>query len=168
MNSITSEIQLNEETAIRMLYHNFIQAWNKRSAADMANLFLNDGTIIGFDGSQVRGKEEIEKHLASIFFDHATAAYVSKIRNIKWITPDVAVLSAITGMIPAGKADINPELNAIQALMTYKDNHDWKIAFLQNTPAAFHGHPEMSDKLTRELRDVIKENILSETGAQGF
>lgn len=168
MNSVTSEIQVNEETFIRMLYHNLLEAWNKRNAADMAELFMNDGTLIGFDGSQVRGKDEIDKHLASIFFDHATATYVSKIRNIKWITHDVAVLSAITGMIPAGKTEINPEMNAVQALMTYKENKDWKIAFFQNTPAAFHGHPEISEKLTRELRDVLKEERLSEAGAQGF
>lgn len=168
MNSIASEIQSNEETQIRMLYHNLLHAWNKKSAAEMSELFLNDGTIIGFDGSQARGKDEIEKHLASIFFDHPTASYVAKIRNIKWITPEVAILSAITGMIPPAQNDINPDLNAIQTLMTYKENKHWKIAFFQNTPAAFHGHPEMSEKLTRELREVLREGIMADAGAQGF
>lgn len=167
MGSITSDMH-DEESLIHMLYHNFLHAWNKKSAADMAELFINDGTIIGFDGSQVRGKSEIEKHLASIFFDHRTATYVSKIRNIKWISPEVAILSAISGMIPAGQTDINPEMNAVQALLTVRDDKHWKIAFFQNTPAAFHGHPEMRDKLTRELREVLKEENLSEAGAQGF
>ncbi|MGZ3770384.1 MAG: SgcJ/EcaC family oxidoreductase [Bdellovibrio sp.] len=168
MGSVASEIQMNEETLIRILYHNLLHAWNKKSAADMADLFLNDGTIVGFDGSQIRGKSEIEKNLSSIFFDHATATYVSKIRNIKWISPDVAILSAISGMIPSGQNDINPEMNAVQALLTVKENKHWKIAFFQNTPAVFHGHPEMREKLSRELRDVLKEENISENSAQGF
>lgn len=168
VNSSSNDLEMQEEASIRMLYHNLLHGWNKRSATEMAELFSNDGTIIGFDGSQVRGKEEIIKHLSSIFFDHPTAVYISKVRNIKWITPTVAVLSAVSGMIPPERNDINPELNAIQTLMTYKENKHWKIAFFQNTPAAFHGHPEISDRLTRELKDVLREEIQSEASAQGF
>ncbi|MGZ3772543.1 MAG: SgcJ/EcaC family oxidoreductase [Pseudobdellovibrionaceae bacterium] len=163
-----SETQSNDETSIKRLYHNLLQGWNKRNAADVAELFMDDGTIIGFDGSHIRGRDEIEKHLTSIFYDHATASYISKIRNIKWITSEVAILSAIAGMVPPRNTDINPDLNAVQVLMTYKENNHWKIAFFQNTPAAFHGHPEMTERFNKELREVLKEEFLSEVSAQGF
>jgi hypothetical protein len=32
----------------------------------------------------------------------------------------------------------------------------WRVALYQNTPAAFHGRPDLSEALTAELRALIK------------
>jgi hypothetical protein len=34
----------------------------------------------------------------------------------------------------------------------------WQLASLQNTPAAFHGRPDLADQLTDELRAVLRES----------
>jgi hypothetical protein len=34
-------------------------------------------------------------------------------------------------------------------------NGQWKIALLQNTPAAFHGRPQLAEDLTHELTDAL-------------
>ncbi len=70
----------SDETQIRALYEQLLDAWNKRNATDFAALFEEDGDQIGFDGSQVNGRSGIESHLSTIFADHMTAAYVGKIR----------------------------------------------------------------------------------------
>lgn len=46
-------------------------------------------------------------------------------------------------------------VNAIQTLVTVKHDGQWRIAVFQNTPAAFHGRPELRDRLTEELRQVL-------------
>ncbi|KYG70606.1 hypothetical protein AZI85_01325 [Bdellovibrio bacteriovorus] len=157
-----------EESQIRILYHNLLSAWNKRSAADMAHLFSEDANMIGFDGSHLMGQEEIGKHLATIFFHHPTGSFVNIVRNVRFIAPEVAVLNAVAGMIPPGKTDILPELTAIQTLVSVKDDDHWRISIFQNTPAAFHGRPEEIDKLALELRREMRESFRSEKSAQGF
>jgi uncharacterized protein (TIGR02246 family) len=84
-----------------------------------------------------------------------TATYVSKIRGVRFLAPEVAVLRAVVGMIPPGKKDLNPDANAIQTLVATKQEGQWRIAVFQNTPAQFHGRPELVEALTEELRQLL-------------
>ena len=58
-------------------------------------------------------------------------------------------------MIPPGKTDIEPDVNAHQTLVAVKTNSNWRIELFQNTPAAFHGRPELVDKMKDELRELL-------------
>ncbi len=103
----------------------------------------------------MNGRVEIESVMRQIFTDHITAAYVGKIRGMRFLTPEVAVLRAVVGMVPPGGSDINPAVNAMQTLVAAKRDGQWRIALLQSTPAQFHGRPELSESLTEELRQLL-------------
>jgi len=157
-----------EEANVRVLYHNLLSAWNRRSAVDMASLFTESGSLVGFDGSQVNGLEAIGEHLAPIFLHHPTAEFISKVREVRFLSADVALLRAVVGMIPRGKNDIMPEVNAVQSMVAVKTNDHWRVALFQNTPAAYHGQPEASERLTQELREELKASKLADKSSQGF
>jgi len=144
-----------EDTAIRSLYRTLIDNWNNMDANGYANLFTDDANLVGFDGSQANGKNNIQQHLADVFKQHKVATYVTIIREIRFLTPDVALLRSVVGMIPPGKTDINPETNAIQTLIAQREGDVFKIAVFQNTPAAWHWHPEQKEALTKELTAAI-------------
>ena len=57
-------------------------------------------------------------------------------------------------MVPSGQSEINPAVNAIQTLIGQKEQEEFLIALFQNTPAAFHGRPELSRQLTEELQEA--------------
>ena len=145
------------KNATRELYERLIEAWNKRNARDYALLFASNGSIVGFDGSQVNGQADIGAHVSEIFSHHQTASYVTIVREVRSIGSDVTLLRANTGMVPPAKDDINPELNAVQSMVAARQGGKWEIALFQNTPAAFHGRPELSKKLTEELRAVLSK-----------
>jgi len=149
------------ENEIRTLYQRLITAWNDRSAVAFAACFTQDATCIGFDGSQMSGKAEIESNLAAIFKDHPTAAYVAIVRAIKEITDGVYLLHANVGMLPPGKSTVEPSRNAIQILIAQSTGGKAQICSFQNTPAQFHGRPELANRLTGELNDVAKEKTLN-------
>ena len=151
-----SEPSADPERATRELYQRLIEAWNKRNARDYALLFASNGSIVGFDGSQVNGQLEIGAHLSEIVSHHQTAAYVTIVREVRPIGSDVAVLRANAGMVPPGKDDIDPELNAVQSVVAARKGGKWEIALFQNTPATFHDRPELSKKLSEELRAVLR------------
>ena len=148
-------VQTPEETEIRALHKQLLDSWNRHGAQEFAALFEEDGNQIGFDGSQVNGRADIESHLSAIFADHRTAAYVGKVREVRFLNPEVAILRAVVGIVPHGKTDINPATNAIQSLVAMKRDNEWRIALFQNTPAQFHGRPELVQQLTEELRHLI-------------
>ena len=143
------------ETEIRGLYQSIIDRWNARDAAGFAALFTEEGQCVGFDGSELDGRGEIDASLTAIFADHPTAPYVTSVRWVRVLGADVALLRAVAGMIPPGQSDLNPALNAIQTLVAVRHDEGWAAALLQNTPAAFHGRPDASAALTNELRALV-------------
>ena len=145
-----------DESAVSALYQHMLDGWNRRNAGEMAALFAEDANVVGFDGSQYNGPAEIESEIGKIFADHQTATYVWKIREVRFLSPDVALLRAVVGMVPSGQSDLNPAANAIQSLVAVKrDGNKWRIALFQNTPAQFHGRPELAQELTEELRQLL-------------
>jgi len=158
MTSETPEMMANvssDESAIRVLYQQLLANWNARNATNFAAPFTEDAEVIGFDGSQMTGRAEIEETLKGIFADHETGAYVGIIRSVRLLTPEVAMLRAVSGVIPAGQEDLNPALNAQQALIAIKHDGAWRIALHQNTPAQFHGRPDLVQRFTDELREAL-------------
>jgi len=138
------------------LYRRVIDCWNGRDAAAYGALFAERGSIVGFDGSQVDGRDEIVSHLAEIFASHPTPAYVVKVVEVRSLGPGAMLLRGAAGMIPPGGVDLRPELNAIQTLVAAKHDGDWRVEMFQSTPAAFHGRPELAERLTAELTDVLR------------
>ena len=145
-----------EENGIRALHAEILDAWNARDADRYAAAFTKDANVIGFDGSMMDGSEEIAAELARIFADHETASYIAKVLQVRSLADGVAVLRAVVGMVPPGQQDINPAVNAVQSLVAVRENGGWRATLLQNTPAAFHGRPQDSDRLTEELRRVLR------------
>ncbi|WP_044894974.1 SgcJ/EcaC family oxidoreductase [Bacillus alveayuensis] len=141
---------------IQALYHQFLEAWNNRNARAMADLFADKGEMIGYDGSQEIGSEEIFSHLKAIFEDHPTARFVGKVKNVRLLGSNIAILRAIAGMVPPGQSDINPKVNTHHTLVAEKNEGKWRIQLFQNTPAQFHGRPELVEQMTEELRQLLK------------
>ncbi len=144
------------EMEVRTLYRQLLNGWNKRNAAAFAAPFAQDGEVIGFDGSQMTGRVEIAATLGQIFADHVTAPYVSKVRSVRLLSPEVAILRAIVGMVQPGQLDLDPAVNAHQTLVAAKRDGTWRIELLQTTPAQFHGRPELVQHMTEELRQVLE------------
>jgi uncharacterized protein (TIGR02246 family) len=140
-----------EEKEIYTLYQRLLSGWNDRSAENMAKLFTEDGELIGYDGTFISGRSEIADHLEPIFASHPTASYVNIVRVIRLLSPDVAYLRAVAGMLPRGKSELNPEVHAHQTLMAVKRSEIWRIKLFQNTPVQLHGRPEDIQQLTEEL-----------------
>lgn len=144
-----------EESKVILIYRSFISQWNKRNAPGMAGLFSKNGLYIGFDGSQLNGQKEIHDVFSDVFAHFPTAAYVSIVKTTALLNADSALLTAVVGMTPEGQTDIAPAANAIQCMLAVKENGEWRIASLQNTPAAFHGRPELSEQLSADLRHAL-------------
>jgi uncharacterized protein (TIGR02246 family) len=140
---------------VETLYFSLLEHWNEQDADGMARLFAVDGQVVGFDGSEVDGRDAIAASMSGIFAHHRTPAYVAKVRSVRFVGY-AAILRAVAGMIPAGRQDLNPELNAVQTLVASSTTGAWQIELFQNTPAALHGREEARDRLTTELREVMR------------
>jgi uncharacterized protein (TIGR02246 family) len=146
------------------LYTRMLEAWNRRDADSFTELFTDDCTVVGFDGSQMNGRAQCHAELRAIFSSHPTASYVAKVRDVKALDSHVALLHAVVGMVPPGQRALNPAVNAVQSLVVVSESGQPRIALLHNTPAAFHGRPQLSEQLTNELQAVVQSGRIVEIG----
>lgn len=121
-------------TGIENLHEQLLSYWNVQDANGMASLFCENGNAIGFDGSQLNGQTGIKSELEKVFAHHKTAAYVWKVEEIRFLTE---------------------KTNAIQTVIAIQDKEAWKISLFQNTPAQFHGRPELVENMTKELTELL-------------
>lgn len=146
---------MTAESAVAELYEQLIAAWNERDAERFGAPFADHGVVIGFDGSELNGREAIARELGRIFADHPTAEYVAKVREVAPLAEDVVLLRAVVGMTPPDGGDLMPERNAHQTVVAKRTADDWQIVLFQNTPAQFDGRPELVEQLTQELRRLV-------------
>ncbi|MEI4770671.1 SgcJ/EcaC family oxidoreductase [Psychrobacillus sp. FJAT-51614] len=144
-----------EITDIEALYKRLIDAWNIADAREMSDLFSLDGVMIGYDGSLEVGRENMFAHLLPVFESHRTAKFVTKVKEVSFLNDDTALLRSIAGMIPPGKSKINPAVNTHHTLVVEFKAGKWQIRLFQNTPALFHGRPELVDQMTKELEEIL-------------
>jgi len=158
-----SQVTTAHEQAIAV-YRQLLDSWNRRNAEEFASLFTEDGSSVGFDGSPLNGRTDIASTLREIYGHHQTAAYVAEVREIRDLAPGVVLLRAVVGMVPPGKQELNPAVNAIQSVLLVARDSALKIALLHNTPAAFHGRPQLVEQLTQELTAVLAAGRVVDAG----
>jgi uncharacterized protein (TIGR02246 family) len=161
---MTTMNQIERDRALD-LYRQLLEAWNTRDADGFAAAFAEDDSSVGFDGSPMNGRTEIASTLREIFEHHPTAAYVAKVREVRSLGPGATLIRSVVGMVPPGRNELKPGVNAIQSLVAVGEGPDLKIALLHNTPAAFHGRPELAEQLTQELTDVLRTGGIVKTGS---
>jgi uncharacterized protein (TIGR02246 family) len=147
--------QMPIEDKVRELYGRLIDGWNASDAVAMASPLAGDALVIGYDGSEMIGREQVENQLGQIFADHETATYVAKIRSIKPLGVDTTLLHAVVGMVPPGSDKLMSDRNAIQTVVAHRTDAGWSVALFQTTPAQFHGRPELTEALTAELTELL-------------
>jgi uncharacterized protein (TIGR02246 family) len=141
----------NQKALVQTIYKQLLESWNSHNADAYSNLFADDGFVVGFDGSEMHGREDIQKQLQQIFNDHHVSSYVTIVRDIRQWSPHIFMLTATVGMISPGDPSVNPKVNAIQSMVVSLEHKPGKILMFQNTPAAYHGRPEKAGQLTKEL-----------------
>lgn len=137
------------------LYQRLLDAWNEQDADQFAALFAPDGHSVGFDGTEMHGPEEMRAALSSIFADHPTAKYVSKLREVRSLSPNVTLLRAVAGMVSRADGSLVEAAHAVHTVVAVKQDERFQIALFQNTPAAYHGRPEARAALTAELLELV-------------
>jgi uncharacterized protein (TIGR02246 family) len=146
---------MNAEEAARKLHGQLVDGWNAHDAQAMADAVAADGLVVGFDGSQMLGSEAVATELGAVFADHETATYVTKVRSVTELGGDAALLHAVSGMVPPGGSELMEERNQIQTVVARRTDGEWKAALFQTTPARFDGRPELTEKLSAELGELL-------------
>jgi uncharacterized protein (TIGR02246 family) len=126
--------QSEDETAVRALYTQLMNGWNKGSAEAFSATFAKDGHLIGFDGMHFKGRDEIVSFHQPLFDRWLKGTrLVGEVESVRFLSPDVALMHARGGTVMRGKSRPAPERDSIQTLVATKRDGEWRLAAFQNT-----------------------------------
>lgn len=87
-----------DETAIRALYQQKIDGWNTGNGKAFAAPYTHVSDYIGFDGTYLKGREEIASHHQMLFDKFVKGSrLVGKIRSIRFLTPILLLSLQLVG-----------------------------------------------------------------------
>jgi uncharacterized protein (TIGR02246 family) len=163
-----------DEAAVRMLYAQMIDAWNRGSGADFAAPFTADGDFVAFDGTHFTGREQIAVSHQALFDKWMKGSrLVGTVEQVRFLGPDVAVMHAIGDTILRRKTKPARERASIQTLVATRGNDGWQLTAFHNTRIRPIGRGVLTflvwavgDLLWRLLRLSTDPSPTSPTGTQ--
>jgi uncharacterized protein (TIGR02246 family) len=155
-----------DEAAVRALYQQLMDGWNQGSGDAFAAVFTEDGDLIGFDGTHFKGRQEIAPFHQRLFDKWLKGSrLVGEVKDVRFLSPDVALMHAVGGTVLRGKSEPVPERDSIQTLVATRQDGEWRLAAFQNTrlhPMDSSAGPflvwTLSDLLWKVFR-LIKQRI---------
>jgi uncharacterized protein (TIGR02246 family) len=155
-----------DEAAVRALYQQVMDGWNQGSGDAFAAVFTEDGDLIGFDGTHFKGRQEIAPFHQRLFDKWLKGSrLVGEVKDVRFLSPDVALMHAVGGTVLRGKSEPVPERDSIQTLVATRQDGEWRLAAFQNTrlhPMDSSAGPflvwTLSDLLWKVFR-LIKQRI---------
>jgi uncharacterized protein (TIGR02246 family) len=145
-----------DQEQIEGLFAQIIEGWNAGSAVAMASPFSGRADYVAFDGTHTRGRDEIAASHRALFdrFLRGTQL-VGKLRSVRFLTEDVALLHAVGSTLMPGESDLAPDRNSVQTLVAVRRESGWELEAFHNTRAVYMGRPEEAAALTEELRSLL-------------
>jgi len=124
-----------DEAAVRALYQQLMDGWNQGSGEAFAAVFTEDGDLVGFDGTHFKGRQEIAPFHQQLFDKWLKGSrLVGQVKDVRFLSPDIAVMHAVGGTVMRGKSEPTPERDSIQTLVaTRQEGDEWRLAAFQNT-----------------------------------
>jgi uncharacterized protein (TIGR02246 family) len=123
-----------DEAAVRDLYQELMDGWNRGSGDAFATAFTDDGDLVAFDGTHFKGREEIAPFHQELFDKWMKGTrLVGRVEDVRFLSPDVVLMHAIGGTVMRGKSEPSPERASIQTLVAVRQDDKWRLAAFQNT-----------------------------------
>jgi uncharacterized protein (TIGR02246 family) len=90
--------------------------------------------FIGFDGSVMRGREQIASSHQEVFDRWMKGTrLVEEGTEVRFVARDVAIVHTLGGTLMRGKSEPAPERESIQTLVAVRHAGGWSFASFQNT-----------------------------------
>jgi uncharacterized protein (TIGR02246 family) len=123
-----------DERAIRALQRRMLEAWGAGDGEAFAAPFSDDALFIGFDGSVMRGRQQIAAAHQEVFDRWMKGTRLIEERTeVSFANADVAIVHTLGGTVMRGQSQPTPERDSIQTLVAVRDASGWSFVSFQNT-----------------------------------
>lgn len=123
-----------DEAAIRELFQQLLDDWGRGDGYAYGSRFTEDADYVAFDGSHTRGRDQIAASHQQLFDRLMKGTrLVGRVEQIRFLSPEIALVHATGGTIFPGEAQPRPSRNSIQTFVATKREGGWRFTAFHNT-----------------------------------
>ncbi|HEY7592197.1 MAG TPA: SgcJ/EcaC family oxidoreductase [Actinophytocola sp.] len=124
----------SDQAAIGALTQRMVTGWAYGEAETIADLFVEDGTLI-LAGVFCNGRDEIRDYFAQAFEGKYKGTQVTgKPISIRSLGPDTAILLSSGGVLEPGETEVSAEGAIRASWLVVRREGQWRLAAYQNSP----------------------------------
>jgi uncharacterized protein (TIGR02246 family) len=124
-----------DQAAIGALTQRMLAAWAYQDANGIADLFVEDGTLV-LPGLFKKGREEILLYFKDAFEgQYKGTQVVGRPLDMRFLTADVVLLLSQGGVLASGESEVSDEQAIRASWLAVKRDGEWRLAAYQNSPA---------------------------------
>ncbi len=123
-----------DETAIRDLLQRLGEAWGRGDADAYASLFTEDADYVIFDGTHLKGRQEIADTHRPLFERFMKGSrLVTESSSMRFLSPDVALIHSRGAVLRKRRKRPSRRRLSTQTLVAIREENGWRFAAFQNT-----------------------------------
>ncbi len=123
-----------DERAIRELFERLLEDWARGDGEAYGSRFTGDADYVAFDGSHTKGRGEISSSHQQLFDKYLKGTRLTgRIKSVRFLGPDTALVHAVGGTMMRGKTKPSPERDSIQTLVAVRRDGQWRFAAFHNS-----------------------------------
>src|SRR5918998_3792772 len=85
-----------DEAAVRALYQELMDGWNRGIGDAFAAAFTDDGDLVAFDGTHFKGRKEIAPFHQDLFERWMKGTrLVGEVKDVRFLSDEVALMHAV-------------------------------------------------------------------------
>lgn len=124
----------SDQAAIAALTQRMVAGWAYGEADTIADLFVEDGTMI-LAGVFCDGREEVRDYFAKAFEGRYKGTQVTgKPISIRPLGPDAAILLSRGGVLESGETEVSDDSAIHASWLVVRRDGQWRLIAYQNTP----------------------------------
>jgi uncharacterized protein (TIGR02246 family) len=129
----TETINAADEKAIRSIPLQMIDAWNEGSGATFAAAFTDDADFVAFEGTHLKGNQEIKSFHQQIFDTVVKGSRLEgDVRFVRLLNPDLAVMHSFARATLPGHDVPSPGRDSMQLFVVVKQDGRWRAEAMIN------------------------------------
>ena len=120
-------------SAIGRIIDHMVAAWNKGSAAEFAAPFTGSADFIAFEGTHLRGRQQIESFHRPLFEGVLKGSLLQgEVRFVRLLTPELAVMHATARVTLPGQREPTPSRDSMQLFVVVRVAGEWRAEAMMN------------------------------------
>jgi len=122
-----------DEDGIRAIHQRMIDAWNVGDGAGFAASFTEDADFVAFEGTHLKGRQEIALFHQGIFNTVVKGSRLEgEVKFVRLLSPELAIMHSAVRVTLPGQTKPSPSRDSMQLTVVTKRDGEWRGQALMN------------------------------------